>query len=184
MPLDNNVLWGYHGHMTHKNAHADLTAQQVRELFSYNRHTGELRWKVKLSIRAPVGKIAGFKQPSGRIKVGIWGKEYMMHRIIWLWMTGKWPEYEIDHVDENQSNNRWNNLREATPSQNHRNRGPQKNNKTGYKGVCFATRAQKFLARIKHQGVGYNLGLFNTAEEAYAAYCKAAKRLHGKWAKI
>jgi hypothetical protein len=169
--------------MTHKNAHTDLTAEQVRELFDYYPKMGALVWKKRLSIRTPIGTVAGFKQLKGRIKIGINGKEYMAHRIIWLWMTGKWPEYEIDHRDEDQSNNRWKNLRHATPSQNHRNRGPQSNNKTGYKGVCFVARDKKFMAYIKHNGKQINLGLYSTTAEASEARRKAALKIHGKWAK-
>src|SRR5262245_19767608 len=143
--------------MTHKNSHNDLTPKFIREIFHYDPTTGLLTWKKQLSFRAPVGKTAGAVGDKARIKIGIRGKDYFAHRIAWVWMTGKWPKYEIDHADENQSNNRWNNLREATPSQNHRNRGKQRNNTTGYKGVCFDKRAKRFVAGIKLNGRRHNL---------------------------
>jgi hypothetical protein len=169
----------------HKNSHADLTAKYLRSILHYDRYTGLFTWKVTRSKRAIAGKPAGStKREKGRIKIGINGKEYMAHRLAYLYIKGRWPEYEVDHEDENQSNNIWNNLRHATPSQNHRNRGPQQNNKTGYKGVAFDNRRKCFIAGVKLYGYRHNLGFFATAEEAYAAYCKAAKRLHGKWAKL
>jgi hypothetical protein len=168
----------------HKNSLTDLTAEYLRSILHYDPITGLFTWKVRLSWRGMPGKTAGRMNGKNRIKIGINNKEYMAHRLAWLYMKSEWPEYEIDHIDEDQSNNIWKNLRHATPSQNHRNRGPQKNNKTGYKGVCFATRPQKFLASIKHRGKTYGLGLFSTAEEAYDARCKAAKKMHGKWAKL
>ena len=50
------------------------------------------------------------------------GKMYRAHRVIWLWMTGKWPENDIDHEDRDATNNRWNNLGDKTKADNNRNR--------------------------------------------------------------
>lgn len=167
----------------HKNAHTDLTADEVRQIVSYEPTAGILRWKIA-SGKAKIGAVAGFSQANGRIKIGIRGNEYMAHRIIWLIMTGEWPEYEIDHEDEDQSNNRWNNLRHATPSQNHRNRGAQKNNTTGFKGVAWDKKRQCFIAGVKHRGVRHNCrGRFETAEEAYEAAKALAAKLHGEWSR-
>jgi len=128
--------------------------------------------------------MAGFKDDQGRIKVGISGKEYFAHRLIWVWMTGRWPEKEIDHINENPSDNRWSNLREATPSENHRNRGKQRNNTTGYKGVTFDKRRGLYIADVKLNGKRHSAGhCFKTAEEAYEAVCKLALTLHGGWSR-
>ena len=163
-----------------KNSHNDLSPEFIREIFSYEKDTGILRWKTCFTKRIQIGKAVGWIDEQGRIKIRIFGKDYMAHRLIWVWMTGKWPEYEIDHRDEVKSNNRWKNLREATPSQNHRNRGPQKNNTSGYKGVTYVAHRKRYIAGVKLNGYRHNLGSFMTAEEAYFAYCKAAARLHGK----
>ena len=167
-----------------KNSHNDISPEEVRNLFDYDRLTGALVWKKMLSMRAMPGKTAGCMDDQGRIKIGIRGKEYLAHRIIWVWMTGEWPEYEIDHRDEVKYNNRWNNLRKATPSQNHRNRGPNKNNTSGYKGVCYVAKRKCWIAGIKLNGYRHNLGSFTSAKAAHEAYCAAAKRLHGEFAKV
>jgi hypothetical protein len=134
--------------------------------------------------RGRVGAVAGYPDDQGRIKMGIHGKEYFAHRIIWVWVTGKWPDKEIDHINENNSDNRWENLREATPSQNHRNRGKQRNNTTGYKGVTFDKRRGLYIAGVKLNQKRYSAGNnFKTAEEAYEAVKKLALTLHGDWAK-
>ena len=168
--------------MAHKNGHNDLSPAFIRKTFDYNPETGELRWAVRLSTRIRVGNLAGTLDDQGRIKIGIRGKDYFAHRIIWVWMTGFWPKKEVDHRNEVKSDNWWKNLREATPSQNHRNRGKQRNNTTGYKGVAFDKKRGCFIAGVKLNGKRHGIrARFETAEEAYKAVCKLAKKLHGKW---
>lgn len=166
-----------------KNSLADLTADYVREILHYDSKTGIFTWKVMLSRRGMPGAVAGRFNTKNRIKIGINNREYMAHRLAWLYMTGSWPKYEIDHWDENQSNNRWKNLRHATPSENHRNRGPQRNNKTGQKGVCYYKARNYFIAFIKHKGKQHILGYFKTLEEAVEARLKGERKYHGHWAK-
>src|SRR5215472_932811 len=170
--------------MDHKNGHNDLSPELIKSYFDYSPETGQLRWIDRPARRIHIGDIAGFPDDQSRIKIGIGGKEYFAHRIIWVWVTGKWPDKEIDHINENPSDNRWANLREATPSQNHRNRGKQRNNTTGYKGVTFVRARNKYVAGVKLNGKRYNVGrTFSTAEEAYEAVCKLAAKLHGDWSR-
>ncbi|HTQ99641.1 MAG TPA: HNH endonuclease signature motif containing protein [Candidatus Acidoferrum sp.] len=171
----------------HKNAHNDLSAKFIRTIFKYAPTTGMLFWKVTLSKRAPAGMRAGTLDDQGRIKIGIRGKEYFAHRIIWVLVTGKWPKFEIDHRNQIKSDNRWHNLREATSSQNHRNRGVPKNNQSGYKGVCYDNSKQAWLATINIKAKGrkrhIHIGWFSTAKKAAAAYKEAAIKIHGSaWA--
>lgn len=173
--------------MGHKGAHDDLTATEVRELFDYSPVTGVLTWKVSLSRRVRVGAAAGFVNISSagpRLKVGIHGQQYMVHRIIWLWMKGRWPRYEVDHENRDGLDNRWDNLRRATPSQNGINRRLQSNSTTGFKGVCLPTAKRRYTAHIKIRGKHRHLGCFDTAEEAAACYAEAAKELHGEFADV
>ena len=168
--------------MPHKNARNDLTAEYVRDILDYDPETGKLRWKVTLSKRAVAGKIAGSIRPDKRVTLGIKGHDYRAHRLINKPVTGEWPKFEIDHEDLDPSNNRWNNLRLATSSQNQAHRPLQQNNTTGYKGVCYIRKKNKFVANIKWRRRQYYLGLYPTAEDAYAAYCKKAKQLHEEFA--
>lgn len=88
-----------------------------------------------------------------------------------------------DHINRNPLDNRKCNLRRATNAENNRNKGPQKNNKSGYKGVSWHTASQKWTAAIKiPDGKYLNLGLFLTAEDAAKAYNEAAVRYHGPYA--
>lgn len=103
------------------------------------------------------------------------------HQIIWTMMTGKSLSMKIDHIDRNRLNNKWNNLRIATDSQNGQNRPVAKSSLTQLKGVLTRHKRPGYEARIKGNGKALRLGIFPTAEEAHAAYCKAARELHGEF---
>jgi len=92
--------------------------------------------------------------------------------------------FEIDHINCDGLDNRRANLRIATPSQNQHNRGAQRDNKSGYKGVTLDKRRGKWMAQIALEGKRRSLGLHATPELAHAAYCRAAAELHGKFARI
>lgn len=102
------------------------------------------------------------------------GKQYKMASII-LWRQEiKTPVgTEVDHIDRNKLNNQRENLRVVTHNENQRNKGLQSNNTTGYKGVHFCRTRQKWSAMIKVRRVLYNLGYFDTLEEAVAVRLKA-----------
>jgi hypothetical protein len=116
--------------------------------------------------------------------MGIDGLNQYAHRLAWLWMIGEWPAEEIDHIDGNPLNNRWKNLRLATRGENQFNRGADYTNTSGYKGVTYHKQCRKWVARIGHKRKSYHLGLFETAKTAHAAYCEAAIRLHGEFARL
>lgn len=160
-----------------------LTIERLRELLDYNPTTGDLTWKVHKSIRVRAGdKITG-RNHSGHLRVGIDCKRYLAHRIAWFHYYEKWPLNRLDHIDHNPSNNRLSNLREATHAQNLWNRGAPRHNTSGFKGVSYVTHCKKWDARITANGKLLLLGLFATPEEAHVAYCAAAKRLHGEFAR-
>jgi hypothetical protein len=98
-------------------------------------------------------------------------------RLAWFYTTGAWPKDQIDHIDGNKSNNRFANLREATPSQNTQNqRRAMRTNKLGILGVILAR--GKFRAQIWFDGKNKFLGYFATAEAAHAAYLAAKRKFH------
>lgn len=102
---------------------------------------------------------------------------FVAHRVIYKMITGEEPE-EIDHIDGNGLNNSWSNLREADSSQNKANR-PGKA-KSGFKGV--SPNGNGWGARLQFRKRVFCLGTYTTPEEAYAAYCKAAAKIHGAFA--
>lgn len=105
------------------------------------------------------------------VTIMIDGKAYQAHRVAWLYMTGRWPKDQIDHIDGDGANNRWTNLREATPSQNAFNTRPKKSRGLP-KGVV--NNKGKFEAQITVNGIRLYLGRYQTIDEADAAYREAA----------
>ena len=108
-------------------------------------------------------------------------KTHQMSRMI-LKRRGIIFKHEVDHKDRDQFNNQFENLRPATRSQNQMNRKVQSNNITGYKGVCFDTRADKYAARITVNKYRIQLGYYLDPTEAAKAYDLAAKKYFGEFA--
>lgn len=122
-------------------------------------------------------------QSRGYIGITILKKQYLAHRLAYLYMTGKWPDCQIDHVNQIKDDNRWSNLRAASISQNMHNVKIRSDNSSGYKGVwrCYYNN-KKWRASIKYNGKKINLGTYNTPEEASEVYKKKAIELMGEFA--
>lgn len=162
---------------------ARLTAERLREVISYDPETGVFCWRVTLSNRNHAGSRAGCQCSRDDYRlIGIDGVVYKANRLAWLYMTGKWPAHLIDHKNLDRGDDRWDNLREATHSQNLSNRGAQRNNTSGFKGVHFHPQSGRWRARIAKDGKHISLGLHDTAENAHLAYTAAAIDLHGEFA--
>ena len=115
-----------------------------------------------------------------KIPNGKWRQQtVIMHRVIF---GGSPPT--VDHIDMNGLNNRRNNLRAATKSQNAQNAKISVANKSGFKGVSWNSQTCKWRARIGHRGKSVHLGRFSTPELAYSAYCEANARLHGEFGRV
>ena len=91
---------------------------------------------------------------------------------------------QVDHENHDTLDNRKSNLRVATRLQNASNRRKNLNNKSGYKGVHFNRAQQKWQAYIRVNTKLMHLGFFEKPEDAYAAYCATAERLHGAFANL
>lgn len=161
-----------------------MDAEKVKELLDYDPETGIFRWKINISAHR-AGSVAGSPSSGMRyLAVRYKGKEYAAHRLAFLWMTGAWPEASLDHINGDKVDNRWKNLREATPSQNAANRSVTWVNKVGLKGVIRVTRygVTKYEARIRVNGKQQHLGRFDSAQEAHQAYIAAAEAAFGVFA--
>jgi hypothetical protein len=156
-----------------------LTQERLKELLRYDPLTGVFLWRVNRGP-ARAGKRAGCVAPAGYRAIRPDGKMYLEHRLAWLYMTGSWPDNEVDHRDLDKSNNAWSNLRPATSSQNKANRKAQGKYP---KGVTFHRPSGLFRAEAQRNGSRFYLGYFRTAELAHAAYCAAAPKIHGEFAR-
>lgn len=154
----------------------------LKQVLDYDPSTGAFTWLVRRRSTRPVGTLAGYVHPvQGRLFIYVMGKNYIASRLAWYWMTGEWPDGEIDHKDRNPLNNRWDNLRRATKSQNGANRGIRPDNSVGLKGVkrCRG----KYQGRIRVHGKEIHLGTYDTPDEAHAAYVNAASHYFGDYAR-
>ena len=158
-----------------------ITQAELKNLFYYDPITGIFIWRLTRQ-GVNIGQPAGSINSDGYRIICVDGRYYTAGRLAWLWMKGKWPERDIDHIDTDPSNNRWNNLRLATISQNAGNRKKAKNNTSGFKGVCMAT-CGRWVARICINGRRFHLGYFDTAANAHKAYVAAAEKYFGEFAR-
>lgn len=175
--------------------------EYLLSVLSYDPETGVLRWKRRIETsRSDIafnckagGKVAGTIQDtngdSKHISVGmrIDGKfkVFLAHRLIWKMMTGVDPAGAVDHEDLDGLNNRWLNLREATHGENKWNGTVYKNNKSGFKGVCFVPSCPNKPWGAFYYARGIRkpelLGLFKTPEEASAAWIAKATKERGEF---
>lgn len=161
----------------------DLTVEYVRSILDYNQETGVFTWKCRTidTNKRWEGKIAGSKASNGYWRILIDYKQYLAHRLAWLYMTGGWPTAEVDHISGIKSENRWSNLRAATRIENGCNRRVGLNNTSGFKGVHFHKSEKKWRAVIYHHKKQIELGHFDTPEEAAYFYSYASEYYHGEF---
>lgn len=153
--------------------------EKLKTSLEYNPETGAFIWLLDNGGNVKAGDVAGTENDSGYIRIDVLGKQYPAQRLAWLYMTGNWPSLQIDHVNLNKSDNKWINLREATPSQNKLNAGVRADNVSGFKGVKKSGR--KWMARCTRNGERIYLGIFDTPEMASIAYQQFAKKYHGEF---
>lgn len=166
-----------------------LTAERLRERVFYDPETGIFTWKtMPINQQRRIGQVAGcLKRHIGYWRIWIDDEEYLGHRLAWLYMTGAWPTKDIDHRDRNRANNKWDNLREATSSQNAANAPHKRTKKWPFvKGVSFHgnNRRNPFRACIEVSGKSTCLGYHATIEQAAATYMAAAQKSFGEFARL
>ena len=148
-----------------------LTQKEVKRLFYYDSNSGELTRLIDMGRLAKTGDIAGSKTETpwtSYLFVSIKNKSYAVHRIIWFYMTGEWPD-QIDHIDGNGLNNKWDNLRNVDCKENSRNQKIRKTNTSGVMGVYWNKQNQKWNPRIRVDDQLKHLGYYSDFNDAVAA---------------
>lgn len=170
---------------------AEPTTETVRALLGYDPETGVFVWRER-PIRIGkersdkcwnarfAGKVAGRLSLSGYWDIAIHSKLYRAHRLAWFYVHGQWPPDQIDHINRNRSDNRISNLRLATGTQNQGNRDVDRANKSGFKGVSWNRRRNKWVAQLG--GARRYLGQFDNPKLAAKIYNEAAKEYFGEFA--
>ena len=152
-----------------------ISAKELQESLHYNSGTGEFVWKTRPSTRVKIGDIAGTKTVYGYTQIRFKNRFYKAHRLAWLYVTGNWPDNEIDHINGVRDDNKWKNLRDVTAAMNRQNQRVSRST-SGFFGVTKYY--NKYTAKIGHQNKTIYIGTYDTAESAYRAYLEVKRRIH------
>lgn len=164
----------------------EITQEKVKEWFEYK--NGKLFWKINKIGHHLIGKRAGGIRLDGYIQIGVKGEDYLEHRLIWFYHFGYFPK-QLDHINRIRDDNRIENLRESTQSQNVGNsRKPRTMNgkrcSSKYKGVSWDKQHKKWASYIMIKRKKIHLGLFNSEKKAANIYDEKAIELFGEFAKL
>jgi len=136
----------------------------------YDPDTGEFTRIKQTSNRAGLG-LCTSQRKDGYYRIQINQQRFYAHRLAFLYMTGSWPLYTVDHIDGDTSNNKWTNLRDVPHAKNLQNQTrPHKDSTTGYLGVTYSPKDKKYIATCVQNKVKYKLGYYIQAEAAAQAY--------------
>ena len=173
-----------------------LAQDQLKQFVDYDPSTGVFTWRVRTPAMYPVGKysqerrcnvyntlfagnVAGSLRDDGYIRLRIMGKAYYAHQLAALYMEGVLPPHEMDHINMIRDDNRWENLRHATRSQNKCNMRARADNTSGHKGVSRHKRSGKYAAVVS----GRRLGEFACPELAALVASEFRAASHGGFAR-
>ena len=157
-----------------------LTQAQVLDLFDYK--DGNLYWRKALSNSVRIGAKAGRQDKHLYTRVGIGGKLYWLHRIIFLYHHGFIPS-EVDHINMDPTDNRIENLRAATRSQNMQNRKCRADTKSGAKNIFWNSSVNKWQVRMRINGKSAHIGVFEDIEIAKFVASEYRDKYHGAFAR-
>jgi hypothetical protein len=147
----------------------DLTLQHLKEQLSYDPETGVFT-RLKTHKKSLISKEAGSVNSIGYRQISLHNYQFYAHRLAFFYMTGTWPKQQIDHINGNRLDNRWENLREVSNMENAQNRKG--------KGACLTPWG--WCTQITTNYEKKHLGYFATAEEANAVYLEAKNKYHSK----
>lgn len=160
----------------------------LRSILDYNPDTGVFRWKVNRGENKVIGQIAGClwynpKNPEFKYhRIIINRNQYKAHRLAYYYFTSIDPNnLQIDHINGNGLDNRFNNLRLSTQIDNTKNLKKPIHNTSGIKGVSYDKQNKKWKAQIQINKKNINLGRFDSKLYAAVVYARAEKHYFGEW---
>lgn len=156
----------------------NITQAELKSILHYDPDTGIFTWLIKPNGRVCKGAKAGSVSCSGYEQISYKKKNYLSHRLAWLYMYGSFPELSIDHINRIKTDNKASNLREIAFADNLQNVGVRKHNTSGIVGVSWHKSCQKWQAELVVAKKRFYLGLFDSLESAAYARSKAEKQYH------
>ena len=161
-----------------------ITHSELLEACIYDSNSGSLIWKTPGKKRI-VGKKVGSVALTGYLETSINYSRQLVHRLVWLYHYGTFPKGALDHINHNRLDNRIENLREVTNSQNNYNQSKRTQKTTSrYRGVSWETRRGSWKAAINKEGTYYYIGNFKSEEIAAKEYNTKAIELYGIYANL
>ncbi|MCK5787951.1 MAG: HNH endonuclease [Chlamydiia bacterium] len=152
-----------------------INQSELKEHLYYNKSTGVFTRLIATGNRVTVNEIAGCTT-QGYIIIGVLGAQYRAHRLAFLYMTGKFPEHQVDHKDHNRANNSWSNLRLVTHQENQKNCPMRITNNSGCVGVVWDKEKGMWLSQIMVNGKNKYLGRFKNIKYAITARKQAESK--------
>lgn len=160
----------------------ELTQERLKQLLHYNPETGVFVWRVDKG-RAKAGSVAGTLS-RGYVRIKIDNGLYFAHRLAWLHTHGVLPNQYLDHINQNRSDNRMANLRDATSLDNNRNTRSRSGSSSRWLGVMWYKRNKKWGTQIRVNGKQKYFGLFECESTAAMVYNEAALEHFGEFASL
>jgi len=179
-----------------------VSPEIVRQILRYDPAEGKLFWLPRLAELFPDGRFGSERacaswnaryahrqafttlHASGYLMGDIFNRKYLAHRVVWALVMGVWPTADVDHKNGVRSDNRWDNLREATRTENNRNTSSRAGSTSQYLGVSWDKDCGRWRAIISVNGTNKHIGSFPREDAAALAYDAAARKHHGKFAKL
>lgn len=146
-----------------------MTQDELKSHLAYSQKTGVFTWVRPTSNRVKRGATAGKIAGAGYVYIGLKGRHWLAHRLAWLYVYGKFPEHQIDHINRIRTDNRLSNLRDVPPFGNMQNLSSRGDNTSGIRGVVWRKDLRKWQAQIRIKRKCVWLGVYSTAQEAAAA---------------
>lgn len=142
---------------------SEITQEALKKLLHYDPDTGLFTWirkPSKHSSQSLVGRNTGYTGAHGYVYIGLSRKQHRAHQLAFLYMTGSNAPDQVDHINHDRSDNRWENLRAVSRVENLRNQSKYSNNKSGFTGVYYRKSCKKWYAQIGVNGCNTRLGTY------------------------
>lgn len=145
-----------------------MTREELKNFLRYDPLTG-LFIRTVTAGGKPAGSIAGYKDPRGYIHIQVNGTIYRAHRLAFLYMTGEFPKYSVDHIDRNPSNNIWTNLRDIPSAENQWNKSTKTDLNSGFTHITRRKNCKSWVVRLGKRHGEEHVGSFKSLDTAISA---------------